>query len=173
MFTFEPMTVDDLPDVVRWRNEPHVVAWFPHRPADVGAVLERYGDRLSGHDPVRMWVARIGGVPIGYVQSFPVASDVDLAVRSGDPQAVGLDYLIGEADLIGRGLGTEMIGRFVREVLLEQYPGAPRFLAAPDVRNHASIRVLEKNGFVPGLWIEPEGADHVEVVCTAPRERFG
>lgn len=166
------MTVDDLADVARWRSEPHVVAWFPHRFADVDEVLTRYGRRLTGDDPVRMFVAFIGGVPIGYAQCFPVASDDDLAVRCGDPDAVGIDYLIGEPDLVGRGLGGEMIDRFCRDIVVRVFPDAPRILAAPDVRNRASIAVLVKNGFVPGLWIEPESSDHVEVVCTAPRSRF-
>lgn len=166
------MIDEDLGDLVRWRNAPHVVAWFPHRVADVPTARERYGARLDGRAPVRMWVATLGGVPVGYVQSFPVASDDDLAVRCRDPQAVAFDYLIGEADLVGTGLGTDMIATFCRDVLVREYPDAPRFLAAPDVRNRASIRVLEKCGFTQGLWIEPEGADHVEVVCTAGRETF-
>lgn len=166
------MTEDDLVDLVRWRNEPHVFAWFPHRVADVAAALERYGARLAGRDLVRMWIAEIGGVPVGYVQSYPVSADDDLAVRCGDPQAVAFDYLIGEPDLVDRGLGTEMVDQFCRDVLVAQYPEAPRFIAAPDVRNHASIRVLEKCGFTQGLWIRPEGTDYPEVVCSVGRDIF-
>jgi len=172
VFSFRPMTADDIGAVVRWRAEPHVLAWFPRPVPDADEALRRFGARLAGEHPVRMWVAELGGVPVGYLQSFPVASDDDLVVRCQDPEAVGFDYLIGEPDLVGKGLGTEMIATFCRHVLVPEYPEAPRFLAAPDVRNHASVRALEKCGFTQGLWIEPEGADHVEVVCTAPRTVF-
>lgn len=166
------MAESDLGELVRWRNEPHVLAWFPQRVEDVDDARRRFGARLAGTDPVRMWVAELGGVPIGYLQSFIVGTDDDLTVRCQDPEAVAFDYLIGDPDLLDKGLGTEMIEQFCRDVLVPGYPAAPRFLAAPDVRNHRSVRVLMKCGFTAGLWIQPEGAPGADVVCTASRNRF-
>lgn len=172
MFTFRPLVDADLSMLVAWRLEPHVRVWFPDSLADVEEARRRFGGRLDGSDPVRMWIAEISGVPIGYLQSFVVSSDDDLTVRCQDPDAIAFDYLIGDPELVDRGLGTEMIGRFCRDVLVPQYPGAPRFLAAPDARNYRSIRVLTKCGFVAGLWIQPEGAPWADVVCTAQRRAF-
>lgn len=172
MFTFRPLVDADLGAVVSWRREQHVLAWFPDRLEDIDHARRRYGRRLSGDNPVRMWIAELGGVPVGYLQSFVVASDDDLTVRCQDPEAVAFDYLIGDPDLVDKGLGTEMIERFCRDVLVPEYPDAPRFLAAPDARNHRSIRVLSKCGFVTGLWIQPEGAPWADVVCTAQRATF-
>ncbi len=172
VFAFRPMTDADLMDLVRWRNEPHVLAWFPQRVVDIDDARRRFGARLDGTEAVRMWVAELGGVSIGYLQSFVVGTDDDLTVRCQDPEAVAFDYLIGDPDLVDKGLGTEMIERFCREILVPEYPQAPRFLAAPDVRNHRSVRVLAKCGFVAGLWIQPEGAPGADVVCTASRARF-
>lgn len=166
------MAPADLPLVVQWRNEPHVEAWFPDPPSDVASAQALLAERLAGDAPVRMWVAELGGVPIGYLQSFVVGTDDDLTVRCQDPTAVAFDYLIGDPDLVDKGIGSEMIERFCRDVLVPQYPGAPRFLAAPDVRNHRSVRVLAKCGFVAGLWIQPEGTQWADVVCTAKRSTF-
>ncbi|MBC9224802.1 GNAT family N-acetyltransferase [Aeromicrobium sp. 636] len=172
MFAFRAATEADLPLFVRWRSRPHVLTWFPDPVPDLAAARDRFGGRLAGRDPVRLWIAELGGAPIGYLQSFEVAADDDLTVRCQDPDAVAFDYLIGEPELIDRGLGSEMIDRFCRDVLVPQYPRAPRFLAAPDARNHRSLRVLAKCGFTAGLWIQPEGAPWADIVCTARRERF-
>ena len=166
------MSFDDLGSVVRWRNEPQVANWFPNPPADVAAARVVYDGRISGRSDVRLWVAEWSGEPIGYLQSFEVRTNSDLAVRCQDLDAVVFDFLIGEPDYLGRGLGVEMVARFCRDVLFVEYRAAPRFLAAPDVRNHRSIHTLEKCGFVQGLWIEPEGAAGVDVVCTASRDLF-
>lgn len=171
MFTFRPLVDADLGAVVAWRRQPHVLRWFPDELTDTAHARRRLG-RRSGDDPVRRWIAELGGVPVGYLQSFVVASDDDLTVRCQDPEAVAFDYLIGDPDLVDKGLGTEMIERFCRDVLVPEYPDAPRFLAAPDARNHRSIRVLAKCGFVAGLWIQPEGAPWADVVCTARRATF-
>jgi len=166
------MDFDDLDSVVRWRNEPQVSKWFPNPPVDVAAARVVYAGRLSGRSDVRLWVAQWSGEPIGYLQSFEVRTNADLAVRCQDFDAVAFDFLIGEPDCLGRGLGVEMVEQFCRDVLFVEYRSAPRFLAVPDVRNHRSIHTLEKCGFAQGLWIEPEGADGVDVVCTARREIF-
>ncbi len=60
--------------------------------------------------------------------------------------AIGIDYLIGEPDLVGGGIGTRVIGEFVKRAW-DRFPGAVGVLADPQPTNTASCRVLEKNGF--------------------------
>ena len=78
-------------------------------------------------------------------------------MTTGDPDAVAFDYLIGDASLVGRGLGTRMIWEFCRDVLRRDYPAAVHFLASPSHRNARSLRVLAKCGFTAGRWIEDPG----------------
>lgn len=59
---------------------------------------------------------------------------------------IGIDYMIGEPDLVGRGVGTRVIGEFVKH-LWDRFPGARGVVADPQPTNTASCRVLEKNGF--------------------------
>ena len=43
-----------------------------------------------------------------------------------------------------------------------RFPDAPAYFAAPDHRNERSLRMLDKAGFVRGLWFdepEPDGVD--------------
>jgi RimJ/RimL family protein N-acetyltransferase len=96
----------------------------------------KYGPRIDRDDPVRVEIVEIDGTPAGYIQRYPV--------EHGD---VAIDYIIGEPELIGRGIGTRMIWQYVRDIVLPAFPDAPRVLASPDVRNGRSIRALEKAGF--------------------------
>lgn len=166
------MATSDLANLVGWMFADHAQPWFGEEPRTVELAREHYAAELAGTSATRMWIVVLDGRDIGYVQDYPVVAYDDYAVRVQDLEAIAFDYLIGEAELIDRGIGTQMITAFCREVLCRDYPEAPRFVASPDVRNARSIRVLEKCGFTQGLWIQPEAVRHPEVVCTAPRGLF-
>ncbi|MFI5428165.1 GNAT family N-acetyltransferase [Aeromicrobium sp. UC242_57] len=171
-FTFRRLADDDVPALVTWMAAEHAQPWFGDEPRSADLARQHYAAELAGTSATRMWVVTYRGRDIGYVQDYPVVAYDDYAVRVQDLAAIAFDYLIGEPDLVDRGLGTAMITTYCREVLCRDYPEAPRFVASPDVRNARSIRVLEKCGFTQGLWIQPESVTHPEVVCTAPRELF-
>lgn len=171
-FVFRRLLDSDIPVLVDWMAAEHAQPWFGDEPRSAELARRHYAAELDGTSATRMWIVTLGSRPIGYMQDYPVAAYDDYAVRVQDLQAVAFDYLIGEPDLIGRGIGTAMIQAFCRDVLCPDYPLAPRFVASPDVRNKRSIRVLEKCGFTPGLWIQPESVSYPEVVCTAPRTLF-
>jgi 8-oxo-dGTP pyrophosphatase MutT (NUDIX family) len=170
---FEPMTEDDLADVVRWQSAPHAAEWFAGGPATVEEAGDRYAARLAGESPTRMWVVLIDGLRAGYLQAYRVGSYDEYAAKARDPDAVAFDYLIGESQRVGPGWGRVAIWAFMRDVLCTHYADAPRFLASPSHRNHRSIRALEACGFRQGLWIDiapREGEPpQTEVVCTLDR----
>ena len=74
------------------------------------------------------------------------------------PDEVSIDYLIGEPDAAGRGLGSEMIRRFAAG-LWERYPRAPSAIVAVLADNPASWRALEKAGFAR-IWSGPARSDY-------------
>jgi 8-oxo-dGTP pyrophosphatase MutT (NUDIX family)/RimJ/RimL family protein N-acetyltransferase len=173
---FRPMSLDDLPDLLRWRQQPHVVQWYGKPPADLAHAEKLYTRRIMGESPTRMWVAQLMDVPVGYLQDYRVAAYGDLAVKMRDQEAIGFDYLIGDADHVGRGVGTTMIWSFIRDVLCRDYPDAPRFTASPDHRNARSLRALGKCGFEQGVWIdipkEQGQPASTEIVCALDRRRW-
>ena len=172
MITFRRLADADIPALVEWMAAEHAQPWFGDEPRTPELAREHYAKELDGTSDTRMWVVMLDGADIGYMQDYPVIAYDDYAVRVQDPLAIAFDYLVGLPDHIDRGIGTQMITAFCRDVLCRDYPDAPRFVASPDVRNKRSIRVLEKCGFTQGLWIQPESVSHPEVVCTAPRELF-
>jgi len=171
-FDFRRLVDADIPVLVTWMAAEHAQPWFGDEPRTPELARQHYAKELDGTSATRMWIVTLDGRAIGYVQDYPVVAYDDYAVRVRDLAAIAFDYLIGEADLVDRGIGTQMVTAFCRDVLCRDYPDAPRFVASPDVRNARSIRVLEKCGFTPGLWIQPESVTYPEIVCTAPRTLF-
>jgi len=172
--TLRAMTRGDLPDVVRWRRSEHVRRWWA---ADgeptVEAVEARYGPRIDGVRPTRMWVVEVNGRSVGFVQDYRIGDYPDYAVLGPDPEAIGLDYLIGDPAWVGRGLGVSMLWAWMQQAR-RRYAGTTSYFAAPDHRNRASLRVLEKAGFTPGLWFdEPQADGTVDTVvgCTLDVQR--
>ncbi|WP_137293574.1 GNAT family N-acetyltransferase [Nocardioides dongxiaopingii] len=164
-----PMVRGDLPDVVRWRSAPHVHRWWAgDGPPTPAAVRERYLPAIEGDEPTWMWVWEVNGRSVGLVQDYRIADHPEYALLTPDPTAVGVDYLLGEADRVGRGLGTRCLWAWAVHARA-RYPDVGAFFAAPDHRNRASLRVLAKLGFVEGLWFdEPQEDGTVATVvgCT-------
>ncbi|MFL6155681.1 MAG: GNAT family N-acetyltransferase, partial [Marmoricola sp.] len=85
----------------------------------------------------------------------------DYALLSRRPDAVGFDYALGEPAFVGRGLGTSLLWVFLRDIVWPAYDDVREFFAAPDHRNAASLRTLDKLGFTRGLWFDEPGTDGV------------
>lgn len=162
-------TRGDLGDLVRWRAEPHVAEWFADDgPPDLASVTATYGPRIDGTTPVRLWVAEVNGRSIGFVQDYRIREVPGFALLAPDPDAIGVDYAIGEPQWVGRGLGSRILWVWV-QAARQRFPDATAYFAAPDHRNGRSLRVLDKAGFVRGTWFdEPrsDGTTATVVGCT-------
>jgi len=78
----------------------------------------------------------------------------EAVVQVGDGVA-GLDLLIGEEELIGRGLGPKILASFVRDVV-----GADAVVATVEHENRRSWRAFEKAGFQYVRDVEEDGVPH-------------
>ncbi|MCB0896158.1 MAG: GNAT family N-acetyltransferase [Nocardioides sp.] len=158
----------DLPDVTRWRQSQHLHRWWasdgeptPER------VEQQYGPSIDGMTPTRMWIAEVNGRSVGFLQDYRVGDYPDYAVLGPDPDAIGVDYALCE-EWSGRGLGARVLWAWMARAR-HRFPGATAFFAAPDHRNLASLRVLDKAGFTRGVWFdEPQEDGSVDTVvgCT-------
>jgi aminoglycoside 6'-N-acetyltransferase len=166
---FRPMTRADFPSVVSWQAQPHVARWWDEEAADVAGAEEHYGPALDGGDPTRLWVVEVNGRSVGMVQDYRIGDHPEYALLTARPDAVGMDYLIGEPGWVGGGVGTRVLWSFLRDVLRPHYPTVTTVFAAPDHRNVASLRMLDKLGFERGLWFDepqPDGRVDTVVGCT-------
>jgi aminoglycoside 6'-N-acetyltransferase len=166
---FRPLTRADFPDVVDWQRQPHVARWWQDEATDVDAAERHYGPALDGDDPTRMWVLEVNGRSVGMLQDYRVGDHPEYALLTAKPDAIAFDYLIGAPAWVNKGIGTRMLWAFMRDVILPGYPGARELFAAPDHRNEASLRVLDKIGFTRGLWFDepqPDGRVDTVIGCT-------
>jgi aminoglycoside 6'-N-acetyltransferase len=152
------MTRGDLPDVARWRSADHVRRWFSDGEPTAELIERKYGERIDGMSPTRMWVVEMNGRSVGFVQDYRIGDYPDYAVLGPDPDAIGLDYLIGEPAWVGQGLGARMLWAWMRRAR-GRFPDATTYFAAPDHRNAASVCILRKAGFAEGLWFDEPQED--------------
>ena len=154
--TFRLLRRDDLPLIHEWHQRPHVLRWWTER-ATMQEVEEHYLPTIEGTEPTDHYLALLDGEPLGMIQAYLMTDYPEYAEAAGEGEGTaGVDLFIGDQELTGRGLGTEMIRRFVEEIVFAR----PRTLACtadPDVRNSASIRAFEKAGVArAGEFADPE-----------------
>lgn len=162
------MTRGDLPILARWLGAAHVRRWWHDTEPALDRVVARYGPRIDGTTPTRMWVVDLNGHSIGFVQDYRIRDHPDFALLTPDPDAVGVDYAIGEPAWVGRGLGARILWTWMRRAR-HRFPDATAYFAAPHHANTASLRVLDKAGFVRGTWFDepqPGGGVETMVGCT-------
>lgn len=157
--TVRAMTHGDLPLVTTWRARPHVAQWWHSQGATtLEAVTDKYGPDIDGMTATRMWVIEVNGRSVGFVQDYRIGDYPDYALLTPDPEAVGCDFLIGEPQWAGRGFGTRALWAWLLRTR-RRLPEVTACFAAPDHRNRASLRILEKLGFVQGVWFDEPQAD--------------
>jgi aminoglycoside 6'-N-acetyltransferase len=138
VFTFRPLERGDLALVLGWLAGPHVAAFWPTpaNPED---------EFFPPDDPVEFFLASLHDRPIGLVQRYRWDDYPDEAAEIGArPGEVGLDYLIGKAELIGRGVGPAMLSAFLAGHIDPTTTGIRTNVAET---NRRSWRCLEKLGF--------------------------
>ena len=147
--SFEPIGAGDLPLITTWLARPHVQRWW-REPSDQESVAENYGPLVDGSDATEGFIVHLGARPIGYVQRYLIRDDpgwrATITSSLGDAGGIGIDYLIGEPDLVGRGIGRLMISRFASGCW-GRYPSEDRIVVALQQDNVASWRALEAAGF--------------------------
>jgi aminoglycoside 6'-N-acetyltransferase len=141
----------DLPRLAGWLGQPHVAKWWCE-PSDLAQVREKYLPCLDGRDPTELFLIEADGTPVGFIQRY-LMSDNPEWVRSlaatgaqDAAQAAGIDYLIGDASLTGKGIGSAAIGEFTA-LTLERYPAVVSLLVDVSQDNVASWRALERAGY--------------------------
>jgi len=143
------LRASDLPLLAAWLREPQVARWW--RDETTPEAVERdFGPSTRGEEPGQDLVIALDGRPIGLLQRSLIADyPEDLAefaaLAEVPPGAIELDYMIADASLRGRGLGSRMIAQAVEDTWTA-HPDATAVLVAVVAANVASWRALEKAG---------------------------
>ncbi len=147
--TWRPLAADDLPLLQRWLREPLVARWWNHDTSDE-AIERDFGPSIRGEEPGEDLVVSLNGTPVGLVQrskiaAYPAELEEFEHVMEVPDGAVELDYLIGEAELRGTGLGPRVIAALVADTWAK-HADVPTILICVVAGNRASWRAAEKAG---------------------------
>ncbi len=127
----------DLRRLRAWLRRPHVERWWGD-PDHALAVVGR-------HSPATQALITVDGKPVGYL-CWQIPSTEELAVAGlGALPAdhVDVDILIGEADLLGRGIGPRALALLLDRLGAEGVSSVG-MAAASD--NQRALRAYEKAG---------------------------
>jgi aminoglycoside 6'-N-acetyltransferase len=154
---FRPLTEADLGLVRDWLGREHVARWWSE-PVEQEIAGCRAG--IEGSAPTDYYLVALGGRPIGLVQTYR-ASDYpewDEIVQVG-PGVAGVDLLIGEPDLIGRGHGPRILDAFASRIVFAD-PDVHAVVATVEEPNRRSWRAFEKAGFHHVRDVDEDGLPH-------------
>jgi aminoglycoside 6'-N-acetyltransferase len=154
---FPPLTEHDVPLVAEWLRRDHVAAWW-REPVEE-AIEKRYAG-IDGRRATRQFLIVVDGRPAGMIQTYRVADHPDWhELVQVDDDVAGVDLIIGEPDLVGRGLGPQVLSQFARAVVFAD-PEINGIVAAVEEPNRRSWRAFEKAGFRHVRDVEEDGLPH-------------
>jgi len=128
----------DLPLLRRWLQSPHVVRWWGTPNLHLPALAQRSRDTHA--------VITADGRPVGYLcWQRPSPSELEAAGLTDLPEdLVDIDILIGELELLGRGVGPRALILLLAKLRGE---GVEFAGLGTSTSNRAAIRAFEKAGF--------------------------
>lgn len=141
---FEPLKRAHVPLLTHWLQQPHVRDFWDDGERDEAAVEAHY---FEPERDAAGFIFSVDGQPAGYIQCYPVNANNEFwpwAASVGETW--GIDMLIGEVGLTGRGLAAQIIRAFIQAMQAE-HPALRRALIDPDSRNLRAIRAYAKAGF--------------------------
>jgi aminoglycoside 6'-N-acetyltransferase len=154
---FEPLRKEHLSLLREWLSRPHVRSWWRD---SIDESIREYEQSIDGLDPSDHYLILVDERPIGMIETYVVSDypEWEAIVKVGEGVA-GVDLLIGEAELTGRGLGPRVLADFVERVAFAR-PETLACVAAVDEENPRSWRAFEKAGFTYVRDVEEEGRPH-------------
>jgi aminoglycoside 6'-N-acetyltransferase len=157
MIEFQPLRKDDLPLVRDWLERPHVREWWRD---SLDESITEYEQAIDGLDPSEHYLIVLDRRPIGMIETYLVSDhpEWEEIVQVGEGVA-GVDLLIGEDGLTGRGLGPRILEAFTDEIVFAR-PTTHAAVAAVDEANRRSWRAFEKAGFRYVGDVEEDGRPH-------------
>lgn len=136
-----PATLDDVPLLRHWDEQPHVVASDPNDDWN-------WEEELVAPDVWReQLVAEIDGRPIGFLQIMDPALDPGRYWGDAEPDVRAIDIWIGEESDLGQGHGSRMMRLALARCFADAAVRA--VLIDPLASNVRAHRFYQRLGFRP------------------------
>ncbi|WOK04306.1 GNAT family N-acetyltransferase [Imperialibacter roseus] len=132
-------TIQDLPLLLHWDEQPHVIASDPDDEWE-------WASELKKTPPWReQLIAELDGRPIGFIQIIDPEKEESHYWGDVQPSLRAIDIWIGEQADLGKGHGTEMMKQAINRCF--DHPEVTAILIDPLASNVAAIRFYERLGF--------------------------
>lgn len=147
--SFKPLTGSHFLLLLEWLKTTHVKDWWDR---DINytedLVKEKYASYVDGYKlyngerkAIHSYIIYVDNNPIGYIQIYNAYDFARKTPLIDLPESLAaIDFFIGDADYIGKGVGAEVLKSF-------DYQGYKNILVNPDMNNIAAIKTYEKAGF--------------------------
>ncbi len=141
LISFKSLSKSDIKQIYDWIQQPHVKKWWQD-PENWDEFKQKFEDKLQSQYRA-CFVIYIENEPIGYIQTYQANRFFEWLHQ---PEGTyGMDLFIGDSDFIGKGYGTQIVSKFVKELF--KWPQVARIIINPDINNIAAVRAYEKAGF--------------------------
>lgn len=172
--TFRKLQLSDLPLMHTWLNSPHVHEWYDKdKNNSIEEVTNRYAPKIKGEKPTDCYLALFKGEPFGYLQTYKVNDWPEFGNYIGyDDFTASVDLFIGEADFIGRGLGSKMLEAFLLQVVFAEDTNVETCVIGPEPANTRAIHTYEKVGFKYTRTVQIPGEDQPTYLLEITKDQF-
>ncbi|WP_016700127.1 GNAT family N-acetyltransferase [Actinoalloteichus spitiensis] len=175
---FRRTRLEDLPLIQSWLRRPHVARYWAHDTSD--AAIERdFAGSVLGEEPSEDYLVFRADRPIGFAQrcrihDYPEGHRELVELVDVPPDALTIDYFIGEAELLGQGLGTRLVEAFTG-LCWRDHPEASAIIVPVAASNTPSWAALRRAGYslVATGYLTPDNPldDGIHHVHRADRPR--
>lgn len=143
MVYLRKMNAEDLPIFKKWLTEPYIAKWYHHPQA----WIEEIEKQEQEFNWIHHFIVEQEGKPIGFCQYYACQDSDELWEGYTDMGgSYSIDYLIGESELLRKGLGKELVADLLNKIAL--HDDAKRVVVEPEPENKASCVLLLSCGFV-------------------------
>jgi len=140
MITLRPPTIDDLPLLQHWDEQPHVIESDPNDDWEWETELLRHPDWRE------QLIAEANGRPIGFIQIIdPKREETHYWGEDVADNLRAIDIWIGEESDTNKGYGTQMMRLALERCFAD--PAVTAVLIDPLASNTAAHRFYERLGF--------------------------
>ncbi|MCE7992900.1 MAG: acetyltransferase [Roseivirga sp.] len=149
--TLRHATIDDLPLLLHWDRQPHVIACDPDDDWEWEKELPM---KVSWREQL---MAELDGEPIGFVQIIDPCEEETHYWGEIDPNLRAIDIWIGEAYNLNKGYGTQMMKLAIARCFTP--PEVKKILIDPLASNTSAHRFYKRLGFT---FVEKRSFDEAE-----------
>jgi RimJ/RimL family protein N-acetyltransferase len=164
---FEKANLSHIDNIFSWLKESHVQEFWDNSQSHKDDILNFVNGRKEPSNYCNglytYWVGLINSEPYCLVMTLQEKPEYDMpalkkAYLSKHGHTYSMDYMIGNPQYFGKGLGAKTLKAFT-DFIRTQDPKAETFFIDPDITNPRARHVYEKSGFryIGDFIMEGEG----------------